>query len=95
MSFPPIMWLILALGVAWLLLRVIAGRAQERQRAAHEERMAELHAEREAFEQRRHEAATETHADATAAEPVKVRCRACKALNDESATTCEQCGAEL
>ncbi len=99
MSFPPIMWLILALGVAWLLLRMLAGRAEDQRRAAHDERMAQLYAERQAFEERRRrEAATDEHVDATAAaadETVKVRCRACKALNDESASACEKCGAEL
>ena len=29
------------------------------------------------------------------AEVVKVRCRACKALNDEQAKFCDQCGAAL
>jgi hypothetical protein len=30
-----------------------------------------------------------------AKETVKIRCRACKALNDETAETCAACGAEL
>ena len=33
--------------------------------------------------------------DAPAAESVKVRCRACRALNDEAARVCDKCGAEL
>ena len=36
------------------------------------------------------------HDDAAkATERVKVRCRACRALNDEDATACASCGAEL
>jgi hypothetical protein len=33
--------------------------------------------------------------DAEPKERVKVRCRACKALNDEDATKCVKCDAEL
>lgn len=36
-----------------------------------------------------------TEAGAPRIETVKIRCRACKALNDESATNCAECGAEL
>ncbi len=111
MSFPPIMWAIFALGLVFLVLRVWAGRADERRRAAHEERMARLLAEREEARQAEpapHSLAALTSdaaqdergpqpasASASPAEAIKVRCRACKALNDESKATCERCGAEL
>jgi hypothetical protein len=107
-------WVIAGLGLVWFVLRQFAARADERRRDRHEQRMAELMAEREAL-LGRDEAptslvATTTDAtdsndatDATApgeAAPaptggIKVRCRACKALNDESATNCAACGAEL
>ena len=35
------------------------------------------------------------HLESTSAEVVKVRCRKCRALNDEAARFCNQCGAEL
>lgn len=117
MSFPPIMWAIFVLGLLFVAVRVWAGRAEERRRAAHEERMARLLDEREAGLQAEqgphslaaltsdasygtHDAAPSSADPRTVAplvtvETVKVRCRACKGLNDESATTCVQCGAEL
>lgn len=95
-----------ALGVAWFVLRILAGKADERRRQAREERMAALYAERERLltESR---AATEGPSSIAAVvsdagppsvaarEIVKVRCRACGALEDEKATACGKCGAEL
>lgn len=47
MEFPPIAWLILVLGVVWLVLRVWSRRADEKRREEREERMARLYEERE------------------------------------------------
>jgi hypothetical protein len=101
-SLPPMMWVILVLGVLFIAVRMWANRAEERRRAAHEERMARLLAEREAGPSSlaavTSDAPPKPAPEAPAAEAreaIKVRCRACKALNDESATKCAECGAEL
>ena len=99
-------WVILVLGVVWFVMRQIAARAEEQRRIRHDERMAELMAEREAMLQREEApsslAATTSDAPdepksqaASTAPAVKVRCKACRALNDEEATTCASCGAAL
>ncbi len=115
-NIPPTAWAIGALAVLYIAVRIWATRAEDRRRAAHEERMQKLMAEREAA-QLEDESAAEPPDSAIgpgslaavtsdkdpkperAASPqvpqVKVRCRACKTLNDESATTCAECGAEL
>lgn len=106
-DIPPIAWVIGVLGILYLAVRVWAGRAEERRRMARDERMARLLAERDQLpppsampnslsavtSDRDAEKSPEKPVEK--AETVKVRCRACKALNDERATTCEKCGAEL
>jgi ribosomal protein L40E len=96
---PPMMWVILALGLAYLVVRVFASRSEERRRAAREERMAQLWAEREAGPHSlgavSSDAGEAPPSEAAPREAIKIRCRACKALNDESATRCAKCDAEL
>lgn len=108
---PPTAWAIGALAVLYITVRIWATRAEERRRAAHDERMEKLYAEREAAaaraaEEREAAGAPSSLAAVTSdkepkpaaaavAPQVKVRCRACKALNDETATACAECGAEL
>ncbi len=94
-----------ALGVAWFVLRILAGKADERRRQAREERMAALYEERERLlaENRAAEGPSSIAAVVSDAAPpslaarevVKVRCRACGALEDEKATRCGKCGADL
>lgn len=98
---PPMMWIILALGAVWLVVRVLGARAEERRRAAHDERMERLWAEREAGPSSLGAVSSDAAGDGiappsvAAAETIKVRCRACKALNDEQAARCQACDAEL
>ena len=105
-EIPTMAWVIGALGIAYIAIRIWASRAEEQRRAARDERMAELMAERENApppSQLPHSLSAVTSdrdgekADAPveSKEVVKVRCRACKALNDESSKTCKECGAEL
>lgn len=102
-------WALAALGVAWLVLRILAKRADERRQEAREARMAALYEERERIlaesrARREAEAGPSSIAavvsdapppSSVAKEVVKIRCRGCGALEDESAATCGKCGASL
>jgi hypothetical protein len=105
---PTMAWVILVLGIVWFVLRQLAARAEDKRRMRHEERVAELLAEREALRAREEapsslaattsetdEQAPAAEARAVVREQVKVRCRACRALNDEEEKTCASCGAAL
>ena len=109
-DIPTMAWVIGALGLAYVAVRIWASKAEEKRRIARDERMAEMLAERENApppsqlphslsavtsdrEPEKSEAGAKNAKDDK--EVVKVRCRACKALNDESAKTCKECGAEL
>lgn len=107
-GIPPIAWVIAVLGIVWIVVRIWASRAEEQRRIAREERIARLMAEREQAPQSQlphslsavtsdREPAEEksTGKSEQKSEVVKVRCRACKTLNDESAKTCTKCGAEM
>ena len=104
-NIPPTALAIGALAILYIVIRVWASRAEERRRMAHDERMAKLFAERE--EMIAKEAGPSSLGAVTSdkepkiagaaekSEVVKIRCRACKALNDETAEKCVACGAEL
>jgi hypothetical protein len=115
-DIPTMAWVIGALGLAYIAIRVWASRAEEQRRAARDERMAQLFAERDnapppsqlphslsAVTSDRDGEKPDAPAESKPAESnpseskevVKVRCRACKALNDESDKTCKECGAEM
>ena len=110
-NIPPTALAIGALAVLYIVIRIWASRAEERRRMAHDERMATLFAEREAAAAKdvgpsslgavvsdKDPSVAERPENAPAKAPnetVKIRCRACKALNDEAAETCVACGAEL
>ena len=89
-EIPKTAWIIGVLGILYLVVRAWAARAEQRRRDARDERMAKLFAERE-----RDAPPTSLAAVVSDSERVKVRCRACKALNDENAQTCLACGKEL
>ena len=110
-NIPPTALAIGALAILYIVIRVWASRAEERRRMAHDERMARLFAEREAMMKEQAgpsslaavtsdkeppvREAPESQPSAEPKETVKIRCRACKALNDETAEKCAACGAEL
>jgi hypothetical protein len=110
-EIPTMAWVIGALGLAYVAIRVWASRVEQQRREARDERMAQLMAEREDApppSQLPHSLSAVTsgpHDPEPSGEKreekekekevVKVRCRACKALNDESAKTCKECGAEM
>jgi len=100
-DIPTMAWVIGALGLAYIAVRVWASRAEEKRRAERDERMAQLYAEREnapppsALPHSLSAVTSDRDAPAESKEVVKIRCRACKALNDESAKTCTECGAEM
>ncbi|GAC1353405.1 MAG: hypothetical protein NVSMB47_05540 [Polyangiales bacterium] len=105
-DIPPLAYVIGALGIVYLLVRAWVARGEAQRRAAREARMEQLYAEREAppssliavtRDSDRPAAADKGDgvAGGAARETIKVRCRACKALNDESATACGSCGAAL
>ena len=94
MNFPPMAWIILALGVLWLGLRLWSRKAEERRQSARDARMEELLAERERLLGEA-EGATQTGVvDAPAARDARV-CAGCRTANAADATTCHGCGLEL
>ena len=94
MNMPPMAWVILALGLSWLVLRWWQQRQATLRAEARDARMAELLAEREGME-----------GDATApAEPARETpkelpkervCLGCRTVNPGTSTTCAGCGLEL
>ena len=110
-NIPPTALAIGALAILYIVIRIWASRAEERRRMAHDERMAALFAEREAAVAKESGPSSlaavvrdetppvgevaEIRAPIARIETVKIRCRACKALNDETATKCVACGAEV
>ncbi len=105
-DLPPMAWVILALGVAWLVIRTWTRRIEERRREERNVRLAELHAEREAMQE---ESAPRSigpsslaaHVSDRGSEPepaetaTERRCVGCRTVNAKSATTCSGCGLEL
>lgn len=87
MNIPPMAWVILALGVLWLLLRWWQGKRAAERAEARESRLAELYAEREKL-------AAEDGAPART-ELKDQRCLGCRTVNPGDARTCSGCGLEL
>jgi hypothetical protein len=92
-------WVILALGVLWLVLRTMQRKAEEKRAEAREARMAELMAERDRLLGRTDEAPASLAAVASdsgvkdASE--EKTCLGCKTVNPPGATSCKGCGLEL
>ncbi len=97
-DIPPMAWVILALGLAWLALRAWQKRQAEARAEARELRMAELMAEREKMA---HEpppssiGAVVSDSKVPVEEPKEKRCLGCRTVNPASSTTCAGCGLEL
>ncbi|MGZ6083371.1 MAG: hypothetical protein ACXWUE_07885 [Polyangiales bacterium] len=99
MGLPPMAWVILALGLLWLALRLMSRKAEEKRAEAREQRMAELMAERER-PLGKHDDAPQSLAavvsDSTPPKaPAEKQCLGCKTMNPPDATTCSGCGLEL
>lgn len=99
MNFPPSAWLILALGVLWLVLRLWSRRAEEQRMEAREARMAELYAERERLlgeqEQPHSLGSVVTDSAPPSAPAGEQRCAGCRTVNPPDAKVCAGCGLEL
>lgn len=102
MSFPPMAWIILALGVLWLGLRLWSRKQDEKRQEARDARMAELLAEREQLLEKEapHSLGAVVSDSAPPpspkAEPPRPRpCAGCRTVNPADATTCAGCGLEL
>lgn len=88
MNIPPMAWVILALGLLWLVLRWWQQRQATLRAEARDARMAELLAEREGME--------DEGAPAPEKEAPKERvCLGCRTVNPATSTTCAGCGLEL
>lgn len=98
---PTMAWVIGGLGLAYIVVRVWASKAEEKRRALRDERMAQLLAERDqgpppsALPHSLSAVTSDREPGEGQSAVVKVRCRGCKALNDEGRETCEKCGAPL
>jgi hypothetical protein len=92
---PKIAYFIGALALLWFIVRLYTRRQEERRQAERDERMARLYAEREEMLHKRPGEEGPTSLGGVVSEPepeqIKVRCKACRALNDESATECASC----
>jgi len=111
MNPPKIAYIIGALALIWFIVRLYTRRIEERRQAERDERMAKLFEEREEIMRKRHEEGPHSLGGVVSdsdpprksavpdsqqpAEHVKVRCKACRALNDESATECSSCGEKI
>lgn len=95
------------LALTWFIVRIYMRRVEEHRALEREERMARLMVEREEILARRQDEAPnslqavvsdegDARAPATKEKAtVKVRCKSCRALNDEDAQTCASCGKPL
>jgi hypothetical protein len=99
MNIPPMAWVVLALGMLWLILRWWQGKQAQQRAEAREARMAELYAERERLLQRDEPpsslGAVVSEPKEEAAPPKERVCFGCKTVNPGDATTCSGCGLEL
>lgn len=97
MSFPPMAWIILALGVLWLGLRLWSRKQDEQRQEARDARMAELLAERERlFEKESPHSLGAVVSDSNPPPPAQEqRCAGCLTVNPAAAKTCAGCGLEL
>jgi hypothetical protein len=95
-------WVILALGVLWLGLRLMQRKADEKRAEAREARMAELMAERDRLMGKSDQApaslaavVSDSESGGKAATTTETTCLGCKTVNPPGATTCKGCGLEL
>ena len=94
MNIPPMAWVILALGLLWLILRWWQGKQAQVRAEAREARMAQLYAEREKM-MGKDEAPPSSLAAAVVEEPKEKKCLGCRTVNPGDAKTCSGCGLEL
>lgn len=101
MALPPMAWVILALGVLWLGLRLMQRKAEEKRAEARELRMAELMAERDRLlgksdpEPASLAAVVSDSAPKATDSSAERICLGCKTVNPPGTTTCKGCGLEL
>jgi hypothetical protein len=106
MDIPPMAWLILALGLMWLVLRWWQGKQAAHRAELRDARIAELLAERERMqsEQAPHslggvvsgpQSTVESPEPTAAPQAKEQRCLGCGTINAGDAKTCSGCGLEL
>jgi len=101
MNFPPMAWIILALGVLWLVLRLWSRKAEEKRQEERDARMAELLAERERLlghDDSPHSlgaVVSDSTPPAKPKAPSENVCAGCRMVNPPDAKTCAGCGLEL
>lgn len=97
MSFPPMAWIILLLGVLWLALRLWSRKNEEKRQEAREARMAELLAERERLlgGDAPHSLGAVVSDSTPPPKNDAQTCAGCRTVNPPDAKTCAGCGLEL
>ncbi len=96
-DIPPMAWVILALGLAWLALRWWQNKQAAERAAAREERMNALYEEREKMlaEGEPPSSLGALVSDSQPVVPAERKCLGCKTVNPGDAKTCAGCGLEL
>jgi hypothetical protein len=98
-DIPAMAWVVLALGLLWMVLRWWQQKQAAIRAEARELRMAELMAQREKWGQDEAPSslgAVVSDSKVPAAEPLKEKvCLGCRTVNPAASTTCAGCGLEL